>query len=510
MIFDGASLKLPARLRADACVLGSGPGGAAAAMRLSEAGLKVVVLELGAFIPPEAMTQREAEMLPRLFLDGGAQTNTRRTVRIHQGKGVGGSSLHNLNLCKKIPPAVLAHWAREGAGPPPDRLAELYAELETMLAITPVPQAMWSTHNRLLASGAERLGWRWGGLSHNRTGCLGSGFCETGCRYDAKNNAAKVLVPRIVAAGGELVTGCRAERILHEGGRVLGVEAVVLDPGDGRALGTLTVEADIVCVSMSATRSPAILRASNVPDPSRGIGHTLAVHPAVVVAALMPEPVRAWEGIPQGVECTQWLDFDAAHGQEPPPPRTRTWIVPAFAHPVGTATMMPGWGRAHRERMAAYPRLAVLTAMIHDRSPGSVRPAGAGGASLEVDPTAADLAELASGAEACAELLFAAGAEKVLLPGETPVEVGRGSPIPKVRVEEGRTDLVAVHPMASIPMGEDPDRYAVDPFGRVRGLEGLWVADGSLFPSSIGVPPQWSIYALGLLVGDSIVRADPR
>ena len=53
-------------------------------------------------------------------------------------------------------------------------------------------------------------------------------------------------------------------------------------------------------------------------------------------------------------------------------------------------------------------------------------------------------------------------------------------------------------------MGDDPEFAPVDSRGRHYGLAGLWVGDGSLFPTSIGVPPQISIYAMGLHVGEDI------
>jgi choline dehydrogenase-like flavoprotein len=53
-------------------------------------------------------------------------------------------------------------------------------------------------------------------------------------------------------------------------------------------------------------------------------------------------------------------------------------------------------------------------------------------------------------------------------------------------------------------MGDDPQKAPVDSRGKHHHVDGLWVADGSLFPSSIGVPPQMSIYAMGLHVGRAI------
>jgi choline dehydrogenase-like flavoprotein len=113
VIYDTSTLPLPLHLRADLCVVGSGAGGAMVAMKAAEAGLSVVVLEAGEFLTPADMTQREEEMLPRLYWDGGGRTTRDRAVKIHQGRGVGGSTLHNLNLVKRIPESIRARWAHE-------------------------------------------------------------------------------------------------------------------------------------------------------------------------------------------------------------------------------------------------------------------------------------------------------------------------------------------------------------------------------------------------------------
>ena len=63
----------------------------AAARVLAEAGLAVVVLEPGAFLPATAMTQREELMLPQLYWEAGGRTSVDRATHLHQGKGVGGS-----------------------------------------------------------------------------------------------------------------------------------------------------------------------------------------------------------------------------------------------------------------------------------------------------------------------------------------------------------------------------------------------------------------------------------
>ena len=101
------------RLTADVVVVGSGPGGGAAARELAEAGLDTVVLEMGAEVPLSMRSQREEEMMPLLYQDASARTTADRCIQVIQGQGLGGSSLHNLNLCKRIPDELFdAHGQR--------------------------------------------------------------------------------------------------------------------------------------------------------------------------------------------------------------------------------------------------------------------------------------------------------------------------------------------------------------------------------------------------------------
>jgi choline dehydrogenase-like flavoprotein len=503
MIFDASALPLPLRLKADLVIVGSGAGGAMVAMVAAEAGLSVIVLEAGEYLTPADMTQREEDMLPRLYWDAAGRTTADRAVKIHQGRGVGGSTLHNLNLCKRIPLSIRARWAAERRLEhlPAQAWDALYDEVERLLEVSTVPRDRWNRHNLLLEAGCRALGWAGGGLSHNRTGCIGSGFCELGCSYDGKNNAAKVLIPRAVKAGAQVITRCQAVRVLHDGSAVRGVEARALEAGTNEPIGDVFVQATRVCLSGSATATPAILLRSRVPDPGGETGEHLRVHPAVVVAGDFDEPVRAWDGIPQTYECTEHLQLDRDDGH-------RVWIVPAFAHPVGTAALVPGHGAPHRDLMRRYEHLGVLTAMIHDRTRGRVRPDGDRGLSIDYWPDADDRCELMHGLRACVQLLFAAGARRVVVPSHPARIFERGASLSELDTMElapGSMDLTAVHPMASVPMGDDATA-AVDSEGRHHHLRGLWVADGSLFPSSIGVPPQLSIYALGLHVGRAIAR----
>ncbi len=70
-------------------VIGSGAGGGTAARTLAEAGLDVLLLEMGAALGPEQMRQREEQMIPQLFQDAGARRTVDQTITVLQGQGLG-------------------------------------------------------------------------------------------------------------------------------------------------------------------------------------------------------------------------------------------------------------------------------------------------------------------------------------------------------------------------------------------------------------------------------------
>ena len=65
-------------------------------------------------------------------------------------------------------------------------------------------------------------------------------------------------------------------------------------------------------------------------------------------------------------------------------------------------------------------------------------------------------------------------------------------------------------PMGACRMGQDPQTSAVDPSCRFHGIKNLFASDGSVFPSSGGVPPTLTILANAFRVGERIREAMAR
>jgi len=470
VIVRGRDLKGDVALDVDAVVVGTGAGGSIALRELARAGAKVVALERGPRLLPVDFNQREDEMIPLLFEDGGGRATDDLAIRVLQGRGVGGSTLHNTNLCKRTPDAILDLWSTKYgvANVRPADMRDEFERIEADLSVSEIPASMRNANNRVLEEGCAALGWRGGPLRHNRVGCAQSGFCELGCVFDAKQNAAKIVVPDAEAHGAIVYTDVGVESVVHDGKRASGVRAIARD-GE-RTVASLTVRAKIVVLAASAIGSAVIAHRSALPDPHAQIGRGLRIHPGGVVAGVFDRDIAGHRGIPQSYECTEHLSFEEGSDK-------RVWIVPAFAHPIATAAMLPGFGARHMTAMRSYRRLAVLTPMVHDETSGTVTATDDGRPILHYAMTDADRAQLAKGVAACTQVLKAAGARDVTAPARA---------------------ITAVHPMGTLRMGADPRASVVDSTGEHHVVKGLFVADGSLFPTSLGGPPQISIYAMAL------------
>jgi choline dehydrogenase-like flavoprotein len=148
---------------------------------------------------------------------------------------------------------------------------------------------------------------------------------------------------------------------------------------------------------------------------------------------------------------------------------------------------LPLTGRRHAEVMASYPQLAQLGLMVSDSSAGSVHRIGRR-AVVRYDLVSSDVEKFRAGMVRIDQLLRAAGAREVYLPLPPGVSPGR------LRARDLR--LMAFHPLGTARADARPEHGVVDGRLAVHGIDGLYVADGSVVPSALGVNPQLTIMAL--------------
>ncbi len=481
--------------RAQVCVIGSGGGGAVVAAELASAGRDVVVLEQGHYWTKADFTQREDQMLPRLFEEAGMRQTSDGAIQILQGRNVGGSTVHNLCYAFRTPEPILAMWRQEHglAELTPEALRPSFERVEHYLGVQQIRESQVNALNRRIRAGAEKLGYSGFVAKHNRVGCIESGYCILGCSYDAKQSMLVTYVPRADAAGARLYAGARAERIEVGPGRTKTVTGSVVDQA-GRAMGRVTVQAPIVVLSAGAINSPDLWLRSGLRDANGEAGRNLHLHPSAMVAGIYDEPIDAYRGIPQSYYIDQFLDLARD-------PHSGYVLMPIAGFPVLTAVSLPGFGREHSRQMRDFAKLGGLLVLLHDRSAGRVEAGSAPGRpsiqySLEPD----DRRLLAEGLVHCCEVLFAGGAQRCLVPFlPDALVLGPGDDLGRITqqgVREGAIVLDSTHPQSTLRMGGDPQRSVVGAFGESHAVPGLFVADMSVFPTSLGAPPQITTAAL--------------
>jgi choline dehydrogenase-like flavoprotein len=494
-IVPGKGIHGERRIRVDACVIGSGAGGAAAAKELAEGGMRVAILEEGEWWDTDDFTARPRDMSIKLYRDA-AQVTTIGTppIVLPLGRAVGGTTLVNSGTCFRTPGAVLERWRRELGleGIDEAALEPYFRRVERILNVAQVPPELAGRNADVVRRGVERLGWSGDFIYRNVRGCVGSGVCAFGCPTGAKQHVGITYVPQAWAAGATTYTGARAQRIEVQGGRA---RAVLAGTAGG---GRLHVTCDHVVVACGAIHTPLLLARNGLGGASGQLGRNLAIHPATSVRALFDEPIDQWVGVPQSYYVDEW----AADG---------IMLEGAAGPPDYLAMVMPGRGVAHRELMLRARHVAQFGVMVSDSSRGHVRVPRRGGPIVRYDLNAEDVAKFQRGVEALCEIYRAAGARELLVPvrGVPRLDPEDLEPLRRARLRAADLELMAFHPLGTARAGADPGRAVVDGDGQLHGVRGVHVADASAIPTALGVNPQITIMTLATRLAFHLLGAPP-
>ncbi|MEB3224107.1 MAG: GMC family oxidoreductase [Candidatus Sericytochromatia bacterium] len=486
--YEPVAYEGPVDVEADACVIGTGAGGAVFASELAEAGLRVVLLEKGGLYTRRDFTQDEETMMPRLFEQGGGRTTSDGGIVLLHGSCVGGGTTINWAICFDPPAAVLDRWA-DAHGVEDIRQAALAPSLAKVRHVLNVQRMLpeeLNENSRLFLKGATALGLKADRFEHSRTACLGSGFCTLGCAYDRKQSMLVTYVPRAIRRGARLLASAEATGFERVGDEVRAVTGHVTDPATGRRH-PLRVRARHVAVAAGALGTPPLLRLAGVTSPR--LGENLALHPTSAVVAVFDHEVRGFEGIHYGAYAD-----DSQGGYV---------LESVFAYPALAASTMLRAGEAAQRVMKDYTRLTAGIVLVHDEGRGRVHVDGEDPARVDYALHPNDQQHFRRGLRELVALYLAAGAREVHVPAAAVPPIPRGASPGQVEaalaglsLAPNRLALFSAHQMGTAAMSADPARGVTDSFGRVHGTRNLWVADGSLCPTSLGVNPQITIAAL--------------
>jgi glycine/D-amino acid oxidase-like deaminating enzyme len=493
-VIKGQTLTADQDVEADAAVIGTGAGGAVVAKELAERGFAVAVFEEGDYHKRDEFRGHTLSLQRKLFRDMGATFALGNTgIMIPLGRNVGGSTTVNAGTCFRTPERVLGAW-RQRFGLTdltPELMNGCFERVEGVLRVALAQDAHLGGIARVIARGCDALGWKHGALLRNAPDCEGSGVCMFGCPTDAKRSTNVSYIPMALKAGAVLYTGARVERLLTRDGRAVGLQARTA----GGAL--LRVRARATVVACGALLTPVLLMRNRLCGASGQLGRNLSLHPCAGAGALFEEPIRGWNAIPQGYSIYEFADQGIR-------------FEGAFMPPDLGAAMLPFFGRRLVEVIEQYDRFASFGFMIEDRSRGRVR-VGPGGRPLITYLVGdEDVGLLKRGLEALSRVFFAAGARTVFpfvagfdeLRSDADLER-----LLRARLRARDFDLSAFHPLGTARMGVSPTTSVVGQDLEAHDVRGLYVCDGSVVPSALGVNPQVTIMALATHGADRIARA---
>jgi hypothetical protein len=471
----------------DAVVIGSGAGGAFAARALARAGLDTVIVEEGERWTAERI--RASHPLDRfagIYRDGGTTMALGNPpIALPLGRAVGGTTVINSGTCFRPPAAVATSWHKEHGFALADLelLGPRIADVEATIGVAPAPMEVLGRNGELALEGAAALDWQSAPLRRNAPGCRGACQCAIGCPNNAKGGVHLNALPQACEAGARIVAGLRVQQVLSEAGRATGVLAHRPDGSEVR------ISAPLVIVAAGAIPTPPLLRRSGLGHHPR-LGRNLSIHPATGITAGFEETVVPWSGVMQSVGIEELHESEGV-------------LIEATGSPPGMgAISAPGYGTHLLGRLDRAADRAMIGAMIADEPSGRVFGSRAPIVSYRL--AKADERRLAVAIEAMAKVMLAAGANDVELGGGAPAVRSEAELEAAMRrLDVRRLRLAGFHPSGTAAAGSDPARHPVDPEGRLRGIEGVWVADGSILPSCPGVNPQVSIMAMAAGVGQA-------
>ena len=497
-------------LTVDACVVGSGAGGAVIAAELQKAGKSVLVLEMGGYRNEADFKQLELLGLLELYLGGGLIGSEDGSISIFAGSTLGGGTVVNYMNCLRTPERIRREWAEHGIDgiDQPDYDRHIDAVMERISA-TDEATTQNRQHKKLIKA-LDEVGIAHRPIVRNVDPSCDDprvcGYCFAGCQKGCKQSTLKTFLQDASDAGAAVIVGCHADRILVDEGRARGVEATVTQADGSRT--KLTVEAPTVVVACGSIESPALLLRSGIGGPA--VGKHLRLHPASIVNGIYEEPIEGWIGQIQSEVSDHFAGCEGEFG---------FLIESVGAQPAVHASGIP-WrdGEHHkREFVRMFAHHAPFLSVARDHGEGEVA----------LDPHGQPVVRwsLSDGVDRrllvranveLAKLHHAVGAPEIRTLHATELVWRRDSDEPfedfLTRIEQapyGPADITifTAHQMGSCRMGSDPSDSVADGRGALHDVEGVWIGDASAFPTAPGVNPMVSIMSLAHRTAGQIISS---
>ena len=510
----------------DAIVIGSGFGGSINALRLAEAGKSVLVLERGKRYRPGEFP-RNVRDVDNLFWRYPKRPSSRGLydVRFLSGiatvgaSGVGGGSLVYANIHVRPDAAVF----EDPRWPPSINRKSLdpyYDKVASMLEITPIPAEIQLVKRDVFRAAARQMGRevfdpdmavRFAGPAGNgREPCRLVAECEFGCQFGAKNTLDFNYLARAESLGARVRPGSQATRIEPEGP---GYRVHYTDLGSGTAMSAAARR--VVLSAGTLGTNELLLRCRDVyrtlPNLSRRLGHGYSGNGDFLGSIQNSKTdLQPWIG-PDVTSIIRYHDVEPGF----------TMAAPSFSRPVMTvlASFEQDGGRFLRPFSSLlWPLLGRLVPWAFKR--GFLSEPSRIPARNPSDPARATNLFAIGRDNANGRIVLKRGGIDVTWDYEREnhalidrqdaamrevANIYGGTYAPLVTWNLFRR-ILTVHSLGGCHLSDSPDAGVVSSEGQVHGYPGLFVADGSVIPTSIGFHPVMTISAVSERIAEAVVN----
>jgi cholesterol oxidase len=515
----------------DVLIIGSGFGGSVSALRLTEKGYRVGVLEAGRRFADEEFAKtswnlRRFLWMPKLGMYGIQRIHLLRNVMILAGAGVGGGSLNYANTLYVPPEPFFADPQWKHITDWRSELAPHYDQAQRMLGVVKNPT--FTDADRIIKEVADDMGVGdtfvatpvgvffgadgaktpgktvpdpfFGGAGPARTGCLECGECMTGCRHGAKNTLLKNYLGLAESAGAQVHPMTTVTEFSQRSDGLWQVTTVATNGKARRKKKTFTASQLILAAGtyntqkllfkmrdtgrlaklsdklgvLTRTNSESIVGAATMKvdpklDLTHGVAITSSIHPT---ADTHVEPVRYGKGS-NAMGLLQTLMTDGSGPQGTDVSRWRQFFDQAGKNPRLLLRLLNPQHWSERTVIAlVMQHLDNSITTFTKRGPLGVRLMSSKQGHGEPNPT-----WIPAGNEVTRRM-----AEKI--DGVAGGTWGELFNIP-----------LTAHFLGGAAIGDSPEHGVIDPYQRVYGYPTLSVMDGAAISANLGVNPSLSITA---------------
>jgi hypothetical protein len=498
----------------DYLIIGSGAGGATAAYRLACAvkdPSRILVVERGnRYQPLQDFTDNEIDMMKKIYKEGGLQQTKQFTMTMMQGECLGGTTVTNNAVCFEMPDLIKKSWQQEYdidlSG-----LEDEYAKVAADLNISPLEnnginqvvkskfeQAVAAFNNLLPA--AEKLNTDYP-LKVNHLNTMGDGNWNLGNKRMRKRSMLETCIPWSEARGVKFISNLTAVRFTSDGNRK--ANSVILRTDNG-GLSKVIVRKAVILAGGVLSSSHFLMR-SGLANPYAG--RQISCNFAFPATFEFEEELNAFDG--------DQITLGALD------PLGRSAFETYFNPPASFAlTSIPFFFDRRDHIMSRYKYLVNFGSLIGSEPNGITRKRAdlLNGQSFTWTLGEKDIANIKYGLGTLVKLGQLGGAKRAILPTKPGIDldlnqdndvkqfIDRFATFP-LRM----TDLYmgTAHPQGGNLMAGRRSAFAnrrvVNENFQVEGYDNVFVADASLFPTSITVNPQWTIMAMSALAVKRII-----